>query len=146
MCDPPSWYGSAMNATSGLMVAAALYAVPLVFLYVGHALLTKNRMRTIVPNAPDSKKTETAAPRRSTWVIREWTPYLTGKCKTCFKKANFLLYSNTEGNCTTLAICLLIYLFTSLGPSNKSTCPIEKSVLELVGSLLHFLIALLRIR
>lgn len=55
-----------MNATSGLMVAAALYAVPLVFLYVGHALLTKNRMRTIVPNAPDSKKTETAAPRQST--------------------------------------------------------------------------------
>lgn len=80
MCDPPSWYGSAMNATSGLMVAAALYAVPLVFL-----------MRTIVPNAPDSKKTETAAPRQSTWVIREWTPYLTGKCKTCFKKANLYI-------------------------------------------------------
>lgn len=91
MCDPPSWYGSAMNATSGLMVAAALYAVPLVFLYVGHALLTKNRMRTIVPNAPDSKKTETAAPRQSTWVIREWTPYSTGKCKTCFKKANLFI-------------------------------------------------------
>ena len=62
------------------------------------------------------------------------------------KKLIFLLYSNTEGNCTTLANSLLIYLFTSLGPSNKSTCPIEKSVLELVGSLLHFLIALLRIR
>ena len=54
-------------------------------------ITNQNRTRTIVPNAPDSKKTETAAPRQSTWVIREWTPYLTGKCKTCFKKANLYI-------------------------------------------------------
>ena len=146
MCDPPSWYGSAMNATSGLMVAAALYAVPLVFLYVGHALLTKTG-RVLLCRMHPTRKRQRRLPQGD-----QLGSYANGRliqqenAKHVSKRLIFLLYSNTEGNCTTLAICLLIYLFTSLGPSNKSTCPIEKSVLELVGSLLHFLIALLRIR
>ena len=146
MCDPPSWYGSAMNATSGLMVAAALYAVPLVFLYVGHTLLTKTG-RVLLCRMHPTRKRQRRLPQGN-----QLGSYANGRliqqenAKHVSKRLIFLLYSNTEGNCTTLAICLLIYLFTSLGPSNKSTCPIEKSVLELVGSLLHFLIALLRIR
>lgn len=146
MCDPPSWYGSAMNATSGLMVAAALYAVPLVFLYVGHALLTKTGCVLLCRMHPTRKR------QRRLPQGNQLGSYANGRliqqenAKHVSKRLTFLLYSNTEGNCTTLAIYLLIYLFTSLGPSNKSTCPIEKSVLELIGSLLHFLIALLRIR
>ena len=146
MCDPPSWYGSAMNATSGLMVAAVLYAVPLVFLYVGHTLLTKTG-RVLLCRMHPTRKRQRRLPQGD-----QPGSYANGRliqqenAKHVSERLILSLYSNKEGNWTTLANCVFIYLFTSLGPSNKSTCPIKKSALEFVGSLLHFLIALLRIR